>query len=59
MSKKCHCGSGEYPEEVYDARGIYIARVCSQCREEKLSIYRSDIFTDPGYQVDEPIEEDY
>lgn len=41
----------------YDAQGIYLCRVCSKCREDKLSRYRPEILT--GYDqsdVDEPIE---
>ena len=56
--RECHCGSGEFREAVHDARGIFVAYVCSECRESKLSGYRRDIFTDPGYECDEPIEED-
>lgn len=42
----------------YDARGIPLCRVCDICREAKLSKYRRDVLTDPGYWHDEPIEED-
>jgi hypothetical protein len=44
----------------YDAQGIPLTKVCSDCREEKLSKYRPEILS--GYNqedVDEPIEEDY
>lgn len=52
--------SGEWVEEVCDARGIYIAKVCDKCREEKLAGYRPEIFSDTGYETDEPVEpEDY
>ena len=57
-ARKCHCGSGEYSEEVYDAKGIYVTRVCSKCRSEKLKGFRQEIFDDPGYECDEPIEEE-
>lgn len=43
-----------------DARGIPLARVCPECRKEKLSKFRPEILT--GYtqaDVDEPIEADY
>lgn len=56
---ECSCGSGEPREPEYDAQGIFLCYVCSQCREEKLSGYRPEILT--GYDqsdVDEPIEED-
>ena len=52
------CDSGLYHEEIYDARGIYVARVCEKCRKESLAPYRSDIFTDSQYECDEQIDED-
>ena len=56
--KPCPCGSGEPREEQYDARGIFLTFTCSRCEKEKLSHYRPDVLTDPGYWHDEPIEED-
>ncbi len=47
--------SESWPE--YDARGIYLCRVCDVCRDAKLSGYRPEILT--GYSqadIDEPIE---
>jgi hypothetical protein len=41
----------------YDAQGIELARVCDNCRSEKLAQYRPEILR--GYDqsdVDEPIE---
>ncbi len=56
----CSCGSGEYPDPVSDARGIYIGRMCDQCREQRLSGFRQDVLENPNYECDEPIEpEDY
>jgi len=55
---QCPCGSGEVPEEVLDARGIYVALVCDKCRTRKLAGYRADVFTDSNYWHDEPIDED-
>lgn len=49
--------SEEPSEEVYDAQGIYLTRVCPKCRAEKLKGYRPEILS--GYDqsdVDEPIE---
>jgi hypothetical protein len=43
---------------LYDARGIFCAYVCDQCEEKVRSHYRTDIFTDPNYSTDEPIDED-
>ena len=48
-------GDGSWWEN--DAQGIPLCRVCSTCREAKLSRYRPEILT--GYtqaDVDEPIE---
>lgn len=56
MLRECPCGSGEFPEAVYDARNIFVAYVCSRCRRDKLSGYRPEIFTNPGYWHDEPID---
>ena len=57
--RKCTCDSGKWGEEVYDARGIYVTIVCDHCRDDKLGGYRVDIFTDPNYECDEDIGEDY
>jgi hypothetical protein len=57
--KLCSCGSGLPREPLYDARGIFCAFVCAQCEASKRAGFRPDIFTDPGYWHDEPIEEDY
>lgn len=56
--KLCNCGSGLERFEVSDARGIFVAYVCDECEGRKLSGYRKDIFTDPQYPADEPIEPD-
>ncbi len=58
MITDCPCGSGEYPEEVYDARGIYVAAVCDKCRAERLHGYRPEVFTNSQYECDEQIEPD-
>ncbi len=55
---RCSCGSGLYREEVYDARGIFITFCCEACKSERLAGYRPEIFTDPGYDTIESIEED-
>lgn len=57
MPRECSCGSGEFPEAVYDARNIFVAYVCDKCREKRLSVYREDIFTDPDYWTDEPVDD--
>lgn len=45
--------------EKYDARGIYLCRVCEFCEKHKLSKYRPEVLTNPIYWSHEPIEEDY
>jgi uncharacterized protein YchJ len=58
----CPCGSGLPYDELYDGRGIYISRICTQCEAKVRSRYRPEIL-DHYYteaDVDEPIEpEDY
>lgn len=56
-TRLCHCGSGKYPEDIYDGKGIFLCRVCDDCKAEKLKGYRSDIFED--YETDEQIDDDY
>ena len=50
-----HDGQGTWDE--YDARGIYLTKVCSNCVEAKLAVFREDVLYDPAYECDEPIEE--
>lgn len=57
-TKVCPCGSGLPCWNEHDARGIFLARVCTECEEERLSAFRPDVFTDSSYECDEPIEED-
>jgi hypothetical protein len=54
--KPCSCGSGEPREEVCDAKGIFVAYVCDHCRKRRLGGYRPEIFEDPTYWTDEPVE---
>ena len=56
MPNECPCGSGLPPERLYDARGIYCGLICQLCETEKRRQFRDEIFTDPGYECDEPIE---
>jgi len=42
------CNSGKYHEAVYDARGIYVGKVCEDCEKQTLAPYRPEIFTDPN-----------
>lgn len=43
---------------LYDARGIYVSRVCKFCVKKIKSQYRPEIFTDSDYETSEPIDED-
>ena len=49
----------DYSWEKYDARGIYLCRVCEKCEEAKLSMYRQDVLTNSNYEADEPVESDW
>ena len=49
---------GEESWEEYDARGIYLTRVCDDCVEAKMAQYRKNVIFDPAYECDEQIEED-
>lgn len=55
---KCLCGSGEYPFDLLDARGIYCGKVCDKCEADKMSEFRPEIFAG-AYEADEDIEPDY
>jgi hypothetical protein len=50
----CPCGSGKYPEDMYDGHGIYLGRTCEQCQKSFTGKFRDDIFGD--YDADEQIE---
>jgi hypothetical protein len=54
----CICGSGKFSEKLFDARGIYVSRVCEDCEETVKARYRPGIFEDSGYDCDEQIYED-
>lgn len=55
--KPCPCGSGKPREDLVDARGIFCTFVCEECEDDKRSRYNLNIFTDPAYDADEPIED--
>jgi len=54
--KLCPCGSSLPRRDLVDARGIFCAFVCDFCEPHKRACYRPEIFTDPNYWTDEPIE---
>jgi len=57
--KYCPCGSGKNSWWESDARGIPLARVCVDCKSEKLSKFKKSVLTDSNYKTEEPVEEDY
>lgn len=56
--RECPCGSGEMSRDLYDARGLFLARVCGACLEDRLNSFRPDVFTDSSYEHDEPLDEE-
>lgn len=57
MSNKEHRHTrGDGSWWAYDARGIELCRVCSECRTEKLSGYRPEVLNNPNYESDEAVE---
>jgi hypothetical protein len=54
--QQCPCGSGKFPEALYDGHNIFMCYVCDDCRTEKVARFRPDIFE--NYECDEPIDED-
>lgn len=55
---ECTCGSGQDRRALYDARRIFAAYICDVCEREKRRRFRAEIFTDAGYDADEPIDGD-
>lgn len=51
----CNCGSEKHTEDIYDGRNIFLCRVCDDCKAQRLSGYRSDIFE--SYESDEPLDD--
>jgi hypothetical protein len=43
---------------LVDARGIFCCYVCDQCEADARRRYRAEIFTDPSYETEEPIDDD-
>jgi hypothetical protein len=56
--RPCNCGSGLSSAWTYDAKGVEIARVCDRCRDRVLDAYRREVLVDPGYELDEPLDDD-
>lgn len=57
--KLCDCGSGEYRYDLCDARGIFIAYICSKCEANHMSGFRPEIFIDSHYECDESVDEEF
>ena len=54
---ECLCGSGKQGEEIFDGQGIYLTKVCPDCKERRMAGFRPEILR--AYtqaDVDEPIE---
>lgn len=54
--RKCTCDSGEWGEEQYDARGIYLCITCSSCHVNKMKAYRPEVLTDSDYECNEEVD---
>jgi hypothetical protein len=52
----CSCGSEKNSWWENDARGIPLARVCEDCKNQKLSKFRPEVLNNPQYEASEPIE---
>lgn len=52
----CPCGSNRLGRELIDARGIFTTYICDECEERKRAQFRPDVFDDPNYWADEPID---
>ncbi len=53
---ECNCGSKLERYPLSDARGIFVSYVCKACEQETKAKFRPEIFEDPGYHADEPID---
>ena len=56
--RNCPCGSGKPRMELKDARGISCGYACIECVDRKRAAYRPEVFTDPNYWADEPVDGD-
>ena len=53
-----HVCWGAHRRTVYDASGIYAFSCCAICEQEKRARFRPEVFTNPNYECDEPVEGD-
>jgi len=56
--QECWCGSKQWPDANYDARGIFLCYSCGKCHKEKMKGYRPEVLNDSQYECCEQIEED-
>lgn len=54
--KPCPCGSNKNSWWESDARGIPLARVCVECKSDRLKRYKPSVLKNSNYQTDEPVE---
>ena len=54
--KYCPCGSQKNSWWESDARGIPLARICEDCKEERLEKFKKEVRINPNYDADEPID---
>ena len=54
--KPCPCGSEKNSWWESDARGIPLARVCIDCKADRLKKYKPSVLYNSNYHADEPIE---
>ena len=52
-----HVCWGARKRVIYDARGIYAFSCCAICEQEKRARFRPEVFTDPDYACDEPVDD--
>jgi hypothetical protein len=38
--QQCPCGSGKFPEALYDGHSIFMCYACDDCKAEKLAGFR-------------------
>jgi hypothetical protein len=56
-NRSCDCGSGLPRYDLNDTRGIFCGYVCAKCEKAKAAQFRPEIFSNPDYDHDEPIDE--
>lgn len=44
---------------LYDARGIFCCYVCPVCEDDKRALWRPEVLTDPNYEAEEAIDDEF